>query len=174
MVHSAKSKIRQMSIQTRPKRQKSRLYIAAPLFSLAEKAFNVKVRRLLEPYFETYLPQEDGILLANIASTAQNVEDINSAKESIFQGDLSAINTADLLLAILDGRAIDEGTAFELGFAYAIGKPCFGLQTDPRRLLPYGNNPMIDQSLTQIFDSLDELKSWAIRYTSTDSEGNHL
>jgi hypothetical protein len=66
-----------------------------------------------------------------------------------------------LLIIVLDGRAVDEGAAFELGYAYALGKPCYGLKTGPRQLLAIGNNPMIDGPLEYIFQSVDELVNWA-------------
>ena len=150
-------------------RDRRRLYLAGPLFSVGEKAFNVRVRKLLEPYFSTYLPQEDGILLAEVVAGKESPSAVDPVSQAIFAGDLSAIRNADVLLAILDGRSIDEGTAFEIGFAYAIGKPCFGLQTDPRRLLPQGNNPMISKSLKQVFTTLETLQNWAATYGSSEA-----
>ncbi len=146
---------------------KPRIYIASPLFSAAEKAFNMNVRGILEPFFHTYLPQKDGILLAEAVENKQNSVTLGSLLQDVFLGDISAIRRADVLLAILDGRAVDEGTAFEVGFAYAIGKPCYGLQTDPRRLLPQGNNPMISQSLQRVFANLDELRIWSATYRAS-------
>lgn len=43
------------------------------------------------------------------------------------------IRTADALLAILDGTDVDSGTAAEIGFAAALGKPTVGLRLDTRR-----------------------------------------
>jgi nucleoside 2-deoxyribosyltransferase len=70
-----------------------------------------------------------------------------------------------VLLIVLDGRTVNEGASFELGVAYALEKTCLGLQTDPRRLLPIGNNPMIDAALSQVFASIHELICWASRWT---------
>ena len=86
------------------------------------------------------------------------------AKEKVFDVDVRAMNECDVLLIILDGRTIDEGAAFELGFAYAKGKPCYGFKTDPRQLLAVGNNPMIDIPLERIFVSIEELIDWAKSY----------
>lgn len=153
----------------RTQANKPRLYIAAPLFNVAEKEFNVKLKGILSPYFRVYLPQEDGTLLADVTKLAVTEAEVIAASQLIFREDIEAIRSVDLLLAILDGRTIDEGTAFEIGFAYALGKTCFGLQTDVRRLLPYGNNPMITHSLQKVFKSTKELKHWAIRYSSRSS-----
>ena len=61
----------------------------------------------------------------------------------VFRRDMDAIRQAGYLIAILDGRTIDEGVAFEIGVAFSHAKRCVGLQTDSRRLASWGNNPMI-------------------------------
>jgi len=43
-----------------------------------------------------------------------------------------AIESCDLLLAILDGSDIDSGTASEIGYAFAKGKPILGYRSDYR------------------------------------------
>ncbi len=136
---------------------KQQVYLAAPLFSVAEKTFNLKVRDILCRVFDVYLPQQDGLLLADL------VRDGFSADYSgrlIFEEDVRALRRCDIVLIVLDGRAVDEGAAFELGLAFGLDKECYGLQTDPRRLLPWGNNPMIAHSLRRIFSSLAELEAW--------------
>jgi nucleoside 2-deoxyribosyltransferase len=68
---------------------------------------------------------------------------------------------ADFIIAVLDGGTIDEGVAFEAGYMFALGKTCVALQTDVRRALPTGNNPMIGSSMTQIFQTVPDLVDWA-------------
>lgn len=140
------------------KREIVKLYLAGPLFSDAEKSFNQNLKKLLTPHFDVYLPQEDGGLLVDMIKKGMHPR---LAVQKVFTGDIKAIKNCDMLLIILDGRTIDEGAAFELGFAYALGKPCYGLKTGPRQLLATGNNPMIDCPLECIFKSADELLSWA-------------
>ncbi|MGE3279557.1 MAG: nucleoside 2-deoxyribosyltransferase [Alphaproteobacteria bacterium] len=137
------------------------MYLAGPLFSNIELSFNKSLKRRLSQFFEVYLPQEDGELLVKLVERKVPTE---AAKQRIYNNDIQAIHEADLLLIILDGRVVDEGAAFEIGFGKALGKPCFGLQTDPRRLLPIGNNPMIDCSLERIFLTERELLHWAPAY----------
>jgi nucleoside 2-deoxyribosyltransferase len=100
------------------------------------------------------------LLLADVAKTSDDLEPLQGAARRIFETDLAAIAAAQLFLIILDGRSVDEGAAFELGYAFAPKKHCVGLQTDPRRLLPYGNNPMVSGALERVFTSLDELADW--------------
>src|SRR5688500_11787551 len=117
-----------------------RAYFAAPLFNQMERAFNADVVRQIEDRVDVFLPQRDGGLLMNYVK--DGIRPDNAAK-LIFENDLRAMENADLLVAVLDGSNIDEGVAFEIGFMYAMRKTCVGLQTDVRRALPTGNNPMI-------------------------------
>ena len=134
------------------------VYLAAPLFSQAELEFNLALTERIEASLDVFLPQRDGGKLVDLI--ARGVEE-SAAYKSIFDRDLRALDAASALIIVLDGRAIDEGAAFELGYAYAHSKPCFGLQTDPRRLLPAGNNPMIEMPLQKIFRSIDSAGEWA-------------
>lgn len=136
-----------------------KLYIAGPLFSEAELGFNRTIRDLLREHFEVYLPQEDGGLLVDMLKRGVTIE---RAQRFIFSCDIEAIKRSDYLLIILDGRTVDEGASFELGFAYALGKKCVGYQTDPRRLLPTGNNPMLQCALDRVLTSRSELLEWVI------------
>ena len=38
----------------------------------------------------------------------------------------------DVVVALLDGAQVDDGTAWEIGYAYAKGMPVIGLRTDFR------------------------------------------
>jgi nucleoside 2-deoxyribosyltransferase len=142
-----------------------KLYLAAPLFSAAELEFNRNLKAALSLYFEVYLPQEDGLLLVEAIRSGADAE---AAARHVFVSDTKAIASSDVVLAVLDGRSIDEGVAFELGYAYAISRPCYGLQTDPRRLLPSGNNPMVQQALTAVFSGIRELLAWAAGFGSAE------
>ncbi|MEO8488989.1 nucleoside 2-deoxyribosyltransferase [Pseudomonas sp.] len=134
------------------------VYLAGPLFSEAELAFNLALTERIEASLDVYLPQRDGGKLVDLL--ACGVEK-RAAYKSIFDRDLRALEAAFAVIIVLDGRAIDEGAAFELGYAYAHSKLCLGLQTDPRRLLPAGNNPMIEMPLQKIFHSIEDAGEWA-------------
>ena len=45
----------------------------------------------------------------------------------------AAIRSSALLVAFLEGQEPDSGTVAELGYAAALGKPCFGLRSDLRQ-----------------------------------------
>lgn len=151
---------------------KSKLYLASPLFNDSELLYNEKLCNILEPYFEIYLPQRDGKLMDKLIKTGTDIE---HAKEIVFSNDIVALLNSDYLLINLNGRSIDEGAVFELGFAYANKKKCVGFQTDIRRLLPYGNNPMIDSALHDVFYNESELLLWAeVEFSQTNIIFDHI
>lgn len=149
-------------------RERRNIYLAGPLFSEAERSFNTKLKGLLEQYVNVYLPQEDGGLLVEMISNGIPLE---LANQEVFHSDMRALQDCDAFVIILDGRAVDEGAVFELGCAYTLGKPCYGLKTDPRQLLQCGDNPMICVALREIFSDVAQLISWiktlANEYLST-------
>ncbi len=135
-----------------------KIFLAGPLFNEAEREFNAKVAaRLRSEGFEVWLAQEKGLLK----------QGTDPEKKYLFEEDLKALRDSANVVAILDGNDVDAGTAFELGYAYASGKPLYGLKTDYRSFSPIENvNLMIEVPVRQIFRSLDEviaaLKSEAI------------
>lgn len=135
-----------------------KLYLAGPLFNETERRFNIELTEQMERFFSVFLPQRDGGLMISMVTAGVNPE---TAARTVFQTDIRAINECDALLIVLDGRTVDEGAAFELGYAHALGKPCYGLQTDARRLMSTGNNPMIDCCLQRVFHNVKELCAWA-------------
>ena len=82
---------------------------------------------------------------------------VGEAQEQIFKADCKAIRSACVIVAVLDGRTIDEGVAFEIGYGYGIGKTCFGLKADDRVMLPTGDNPMILKACVKVVGSAIEL-----------------
>jgi nucleoside 2-deoxyribosyltransferase/predicted secreted protein len=103
-----------------------RVYLAAPLFSEAERAYNRSVAALLrEHLFAVHLPQECG------DSSAERSSDHTS---EIFAENLAALAAADVVVAIIDGADTDSGTAWEMGYAYAQGIPVIALRTDFRQV----------------------------------------
>lgn len=124
------------------------IYLAAPLFSEAECDFNRKLKSELQSIgFKVFLPQED----------SNNVHDRVDRQKIIFNKNLAGIEKSDLIVAVLDGVDVDSGTAWEIGYACAKGKPIIGLRTDFRTLGIEGTvNLMIERSVI-MFMSVSEL-----------------
>jgi nucleoside 2-deoxyribosyltransferase len=133
------------------------IYMAGPLFSEAERSYNVYLKHILTEFSDVYLPQEDGLLIVDLIASGLSVE---QASSRVFKNDINAIHRCDYLLMLLDGRTVDEGAAVELGYAHCLGKTCISLQTDFRRLAPFGNNPMITGAISRAFTRVDELVGW--------------
>ncbi|RLG57024.1 MAG: nucleoside 2-deoxyribosyltransferase [Hadesarchaea archaeon] len=130
----------------------TKVFIAGPLFSQAEREFNLKLDRFLRRHgFETILPQRDLGQLWKVKSDKEYGK--------LYRKDLRGIEKSDLLVAVLDGPDVDSGTAFEIGYASAIGKPVIGLKTDIRVFAREEEiNNMLAQSL-KIVKNFDELLS---------------
>ena len=94
--------------------------------------------------------------------------DEDVSRLELFSNDLNAMNECDTLLIILDGRTIDEGACFELGYMYGQGKRCFGYKTDSRSYIRGRNNLMIDGGLERIVSSLDELGNFVDEIIQAD------
>lgn len=102
-----------------------RVYLAAPLFSEAEQAYNREIHSLLTAHFcDVYLPQEVGD-----TSHTRNRDE----HRAIFARHLEALRAVDYVVAVIDGADADSGTSWEMGFAYALEKPVVSLRTDFRR-----------------------------------------
>jgi nucleoside 2-deoxyribosyltransferase len=85
------------------------------------------------------------------------------AKLEIFSRCKSHLQDADLVIALLDGSQVDDGTAWEIGYFYARKSPeqkIIGIRTDFRRAGESEGalvNPMIECSCDRIVRSKKEL-----------------
>lgn len=118
-----------------------KVYIAGPLFSHAEQEFNERIDTYLRALgFETFLPQRDGYLLADLMAQYSNKQ---KAIDTIFYKDIEEIKDCDVVLFVLDGRVPDEGACVEVGLAYAYDKECIGFKSDSRSLMGDMDNPLL-------------------------------
>jgi nucleoside 2-deoxyribosyltransferase len=132
-----------------------RLYLAAPLFSEAEKRFNLYLRdQINRSGYETYLPQEQGEEARHRAKKDD---------KAVFFRHIQALNKVDAVVAVCDGPDADSGTAWEAGYACAMGTPVIVLRTDSRTIGPGRSvNLMLEQS-SEVVVTIDDL----IQYLST-------
>lgn len=104
-----------------------KIYYAAPLFSEMEFAYNEHiVRQIRETYpdYEIYVPQEQGDI---------NDKTAYADSKMIALADTQAVLESDLLLAVIDGTAMDPGVASEIGVAYQAEIPIIALYSDSRQ-----------------------------------------
>jgi nucleoside 2-deoxyribosyltransferase len=119
-----------------------RIYFAGPLFSSAERDWNVTlVTALRGAGHDVFLPQE---------------QEPGKDAQGIFATDVGGIDWADGLVAIMDGADPDSGTCWEVGYAYG-KKPIVLVRTDMRRNVGSGGsgyNPMLTESATIRVDAM--------------------
>lgn len=129
--------------------QRPLAYVAGPLFDDGERWWIETVERVVvECGFDTFLPHRD-----NPDKTADNAN-------LIFGNNMSAVDRCDLVVASLNGLITDDGTAWELGYSFALGKYQIGLYTDWRSRFPDEVvNLMIGESVDVLVRSLDELSA---------------
>ena len=144
--------------------QRPYVYVAGPLFDEGERWFIEEVDRLIRAKgFDTFLPHRD-----NPPKTAENVHDI-------FVNDKGGIDRCQVLVANLNGITTDDGTAWEMGYAFATGKYTIGLFTDWRARFPNSNevvNLMMQCSMDVLVRSLDDLGMALDSWLAAQSKAN--
>ncbi len=117
------------------------IYLAGPLFTAAERAFNYNLADALERKFDEsiFLPQD------RCAACGSPGEIFSCCKDGI--------DRSRLVLAVLDGTDVDSGTAFEAGYAHAREIPVVGIRTDFRQRCDDGGlNLMLSRGCTHIIE----------------------
>lgn len=120
-----------------------KIYLAGPLFSLAQRDFNSLLVNALKrkiPNCTISLPQE---YAKTIIGKAAFVEDM-------FNYCVNLIAESDVIVAVLDGPDADSGTCVEIGYAYSLKKPIIGIRTDLRASEDRGVNLMVSKACTEI------------------------
>jgi nucleoside 2-deoxyribosyltransferase len=117
-----------------------KLYLASPLgFSEAGRAFHENVlvpllrglgHEVLDPWRLTDTARIDGV--AAMPCGIEKRDAWRQLNAEIGRNNMEAIDRADAVLAVLDGVDVDSGTAAEIGYAFALGKPILGYRGDFR------------------------------------------
>lgn len=119
-------------------REEMKIYLAGPLFTAAERHFNLRLKNLLsESRHEVWLPQEN--------------EPREKTASAIFLRDVEGINWADAVIANLDGPDTDSGTSWECGYAFT-SKPIVVFRTDFRA----GEDPALAPCNLMLWESATE------------------
>jgi nucleoside 2-deoxyribosyltransferase len=126
-----------------------KVYIAGPLFTSGERWYLEYIDQICrQAGFETYLPHRDAGLCPPSGEGGK----------FFFNEDLKKLDEVDLLVAVLNGCEVDSGTAWEVGYAYARGRPILGIYDDKRVSDPQANfNPMLYYSV-DLCDSMECLE----------------
>lgn len=116
------------------------VYVASPLgFSESGRLYGsqVLVPELVAAGFSVLDPWEDhdgkvASVMTMPPSEPHRLDALRAMNEAIGARNVELIVKSTLVLAILDGPDIDSGTAAEVGFAAALGRPVIGLRSDIR------------------------------------------
>lgn len=109
-----------------------KIYFAAPLFTQGERLLNQAIANRIQAWgYQVFLPQ--------------SIQDL--PLETLYHRLMDQLNQADCVVAVVDGADADSGTCFEIGYAFAQGKPIISIRTDFRQSGDTGGyNLMIWQS----------------------------
>jgi nucleoside 2-deoxyribosyltransferase len=138
-----------------------KIYLAGPFFSEAEREWTKKLKGQIEGLatdsgckVQVIWPYE---LITQEEIDAQG----ESAKQEIFSRCKAHLEDSDLVIAVMDGSQVDDGTAWEIGYCYALKRgKIIGIRTDFRRAGESEGamvNAMIECSCDRIVQSVDEL-----------------
>lgn len=98
-----------------------RLYVAGPLFTQAERAWNARLAAALaDAGHDVFLPQDEVKAIASLHA------------DTIFAIDVDGVRSAEAVVAIVDGADPDSGTSFECGLGFALGLPIVLVRSDFR------------------------------------------
>ena len=127
------------------------IYLAAPLFTDAEKRFNSYLaEKLREKGHKVFVPQE--------IEYDYRVKPLSKElKQEIYRNDLQGLSSATLVVAVIDGADADSGTSFEIGYAVARGIPVYCLRTDVRRIDDFECVNLMLETESKVFTSVDDL-----------------
>jgi nucleoside 2-deoxyribosyltransferase len=157
------------------------VYLCSPLgFAESTRAFMEHLVAQLSEHVIVNNPWDDKRFKQELAEVAALVHHgerqarLRKVNYALGLGNEERIRASDAAFAILDGVDVDSGTAAEIGFAYALGKPVSGLRTDFRLA---GDNEgaivnlqvqyFIEASGGQVVTTADELVAIAANLRAT-------
>ena len=124
-----------------------KIYLAGPFFNERETALIHEFAARLREKYEVFVPMEH-------TAEGDVPEGSFAWGKEIFDIDVKGLEEADFVVALDHGFTSDAGTAWETGYAYALGKPSYIVavgDVSPVRSL------MLLHGCTRYFASLDDL-----------------
>ena len=140
-----------------------RIYQAGPLFSEADRKWHQNLKAMLAAAGHEPIWPGDLVSQADVARWGKD------AVRQIMETDRAALDSCDLVLALLDGAQVDDGTAWEIGYAFARNIPIIGIRTDFRQAGETAGsrvNAMIEASCVKIVRSA-AAATGALEYVKT-------
>jgi len=126
-----------------------KIYIAGPLCTKENREFLEELDKMCkEMGFATFLPHRDCGLY----------EGDNGRIEEIAKRDLEEIKECDVMIGVLNGICVGAGTAWEMGYAQAIGKRVIGLKSDRSIEESISDISVIIAGCVEVVESVDRLR----------------
>lgn len=119
------------------------IYIAGPLFTLAERRFNEELAEAIASSgsaVRVMLPQREVLDLVGKPEFSKLA----------FRRCLDGVDACDAVVAVIDGADADSGTCVEIGYAMAKGKRVVGVRTDFRGSEDHGVNLMVANACSHV------------------------
>lgn len=139
------------------------IYLAGPLFTEAERAWMAVLKRSI-----LNLAEHTGVRVRvhwpyELTTDPEIIQLGSAAGPELFKRYMALLEEVDMVIALLDGPIVDDGTAWEIGYFYRMHRlnprPIIGIRTDARSAGQFPNdhvNIMIEYSCDQIAKSQDE------------------
>jgi nucleoside 2-deoxyribosyltransferase len=126
-----------------------KIYIAGPLCDEKNRDFLEQIDKICKDLgFKTFLPHRDcGLYRGDKAK----IKDIS-------ERDFEEIKKCEIMIGVLNGICIGAGTAWEMGYAQALGKKVIGLKTDRKVKDSIGEISVIIAGKVHIVESIEKLK----------------
>lgn len=125
-----------------------KVYLASPFFNETEIEIMEKVKEILiNKGLDVFAPFEHQNKHLEFGS--------REWRKATYDGDVSGINRADIIVAIIEGNYCDSGTAWEIGNAVAKDKPVVVVNPSKSTV-----NLMISDSLHAYIDSFEALETY--------------
>ena len=141
-----------------------RIYLAGPLFSEGQRSWQMRIKQGIQNWAALQGIPVDVVYPYELVEAAEKQQGSELSGERVFVLCERALREADLLVATLDGAQVDDGTAWEAGYFYALSggarERIVGIRTDFRSAGDAKGtrvNAMLDASCGSIVGSLEEL-----------------
>lgn len=142
----------------KPFEQAVKVYLAAPFFSDSQIQKVEKLETALANN-ETVASYFSPMRCQRPEGLAEDVEPFTPVwAKATMENDVKEVETADVIVAILDydGQDTDSGTAWELGYAIAKGKPTFLVRLEENG----PGNIMLTERNTAFFTSAEQVETY--------------
>lgn len=146
-----------------------KIYLAGPLFTEAEQRWMGKLKKEIEELVRPLGKHVVVIWPYELIDRSEIDRLGEKARLEIFSRCKSHLDDAQILIALLDGTQVDDGTAWEIGYFYGRKSPAqkiIGVRTDFRRAGESAGaivNAMIECSCDKVVRSRQALLEFICR-----------